>query len=130
MPIEGINESSTHAAPPPWSPAASSQAIFSPNPKQPNDYFQFPSSNSLSKWKNQEYSAWNQPSIQERQPSQTEMTHEGVDRVRQLLMQPNKPLGDQQHAQYSQHNENSANYNQYSSSQGPTQQQQHHYTDL
>lgn len=42
------------------------------------------------------------------------MKHEGVDRVRQLFNQ--------------QQNDNSANYNSHSTSQGTTQQQ--HFTDL
>lgn len=62
------------------------------------------------------------------------MTREGIDQLRQRLMQQNQSSTDQQYKQqptYNQRSGNSAGYNPYSSSQGSTQQQQQqHFTDL
>ncbi len=78
---EGIAESHSRNASQPWSPT-----IFSPNQEQPNDYFNYPSENTLAKWKNQEYSPWNQQRVQDQQQSQIPMTREGVDQIRQRLL--------------------------------------------
>jgi hypothetical protein len=105
--------------------------MFSPNQQQTNDYFNYPSDNILAKWKNQEYSPWNQQNIQEQQQSQIPMTREGIDQLRQRLTQQNQSSADQQYKQqatYNQRSGNSAGYNPYSSSQGSTQQK--HFTDL
>lgn len=102
--------------------------MFSPNQQQTNDYFNYPSDNVLAKWKNQEYSPWNQQRIEDQQQSQIPMTREGVDQLRQRLMQQNQSPVDQQYAIYNQASGNSATHNPYSSSQGSTQQQ--HFTDL
>jgi len=86
--------------------------------------------NILGKWKNQEYSPWNQQR-QDQERSQIPMTREGIELLRQRLMQQNQSSADQQYKQYPTHNQrsgNSAGYNPYSSSQGSTQQ--HHFTDL
>jgi hypothetical protein len=63
------------------------------------------------------------------------MTREGVDQLRQRLMQQNQSSIDQSHKQYSTYNQRSGNSNAptnynnpYSSSQGSIQQQ--HFTDL
>ena len=105
--------------------------MFSPNQQQTNDYFNYPSDNILAKWKNQEYSPWNQSSMQDQQQSQIPMTREGVDHLRQRLMQQNQSAVDQQYKQKPQYNQrigNSASYNPYNSSQGSTQQ--YNFTDL
>jgi hypothetical protein len=128
---EGIAESHTRTASQPWSPSYNTQAIFSPNQPQTNDYFNYPTDNVLGKWKNQEYSPWNQQRVQDQQQSQIPMTREGVEQLRQRLTQQNQSSADQQykqHATYNQRSGNSASYNPYSSSQGSTQQQ--HFTDL
>ena len=108
------------------------QALFSPvQQQQTNDYFNYPSANVLSKWKNQEYSPWNQQQIQDQQQSQIPMTREGVDQLRQRLAQQNPSPVSQQYKQqptYNQRSGNSASYNPYTSSQGSAQQQ--HFTDL
>jgi hypothetical protein len=62
------------------------------------------------------------------------MTREGVDQIRQRLMQQNQSSVDQPYKQYTTYNQPSGNsnaatsYNPYSSSQGSIQQQ--HFTDL
>ena len=60
------------------------------------------------------------------------MTREGIDQLRQRLMQQNPSSVDQSYKQYNQRSGNSnapTSYNNpYSSSQGSTQQ--HHFTDL
>ncbi|CAF1290959.1 unnamed protein product [Rotaria sp. Silwood1] len=134
---QSIPELNTRTVPQPWSPPLNSQSMFSPYEQQDNNYFQYPSTNVLGKWKNQEYSPWNQLYIQENKPSQIPMTHEGVDYIRQRLMQQNQSVTDQKYKKYNKQSDNSANYNLYSSSQGSKQQQQqqqqqqqHHYTDL
>lgn len=132
---EGIAESHTRSASQPWSPSYDNPSIFSPNQQQQtNDYFQYPTDNVLSKWKNQEYTPWNQTRLQDQQQSQIPMTREGIDQLRQRLMQQNQPSTNQQYKQqqqqtYNQRSGNSAGYNPYSSSQG-SNQQQHHFTDL
>jgi len=128
---KGIAESHTRTASQPWSPSFNNQSILSPNQQQTNDYFNYPSDNILGKWKNQEYSPWNQPNTQDQQQSQIAMSREGVDQIRQRLMQQNQSYADQQYKQYANYNQrsgNSASHNPYSSSQGSKQQQ--HFTDL
>jgi hypothetical protein len=132
---EGIAESHTRTSSQPWSPTFNTQSILSPNQQQSNDYFNYPSENTLAKWKNQEYSPWNQQRVQDQQQSQIPMTREGVDQLRQRLMQQNQSSIDQSHKQYSTYNQRSGNSNAptnynnpYSSSQGSIQQQ--HFTDL
>jgi len=120
---EGIAESHTRTASQPFSPSS----LFSPNQQQTNDYFNYPSENILAKWKNQEYSPWNQSTIPNQQQSQIPMTREGVEQLRQRLTQQNQSTADQQYKQYA--SGNSTGYNQYSTpQQGSTQQ--HHFTDL
>ncbi|CAF2549731.1 unnamed protein product [Rotaria sp. Silwood2] len=123
-----IAESHTSTVPQPWSPPLNSQSMFSPNQQQDNDYFKYPSTNVLGKWKNQEYSPWNQLYIEEHKPSQIPMTREGVDYIRQRLMQQNQSVTTPQYKTYNQYVGNSANHNLYTSSQGSKQQQ--HFTDL
>ncbi|CAF1165525.1 unnamed protein product [Adineta steineri] len=130
---EGIAESHMRNASQPFSPPYDSQPLFSPNQQQQqnNDFFNFPSSNVLGKWKNQEYSPWNQSSAQDSQRSQMPMTREGIDQLRQRLTQQNPPPPqpvNQPYSAYNQRSGNSASYNPYPSTQGPPQQQ--HFTDL
>ena len=102
------------------------QGLFSPNTSQTNESFKYPSENLLSKWKNQEYSPWNQQSQQETNSSQISMTREGVDTIRQRLMQQNLSQIEQQYKQHGISDKSVVNDN-YSSSQGSTQK---HFTDL
>ncbi|CAF3829679.1 unnamed protein product [Rotaria sordida] len=128
---QSMSELQTRNVSQPWSSPLDSQSMFSPNQQQQqqdNDYFQYPSGNILGKWKNQEYSPWNQLYMQEHKSSQIPMTREGVELIRQRLMQQNQPQTDQRYQTYKQQNDNSANYNLYSSSQGSKSQQ--HFTDL
>ncbi|CAF1225995.1 unnamed protein product, partial [Adineta ricciae] len=129
----GIAESHMRTASQPWSPTANSQSVLSPTQQQTDDFFTFPSSNVLSKWKNQEYSPWNQSYSQEQQQSQMPMTRDGVDQLRQRLTQQVPSTGNQSyqpHSSFNQRNEPSAAaYHPYSSSsQGSGQQ--YHFTDL
>ena len=130
--LAGIAESHMRTASQPWSPSANSQSVLSPTQQQTNDFFTFPSSNVLAKWKNQEYSPWNQSYSQEQQQSQIPTTREGVDQLRQRLTQQVPSAGNQpyqSHSSFNQRNEPSAAYHPYSSSsQGSGQQ--YHFTDL
>jgi hypothetical protein len=127
---EGIAESHNRTLSQPWSPPYNNnnpQPLFSPNQAQPqqqsNDYFVYPTDSMLGKWKNQEYTPWNQPRLQDQQ-AQIPMTREGIELLRQRLMQQNQSSNNQQYKQYpsyNQRNENSATYS--------TSQHQH-FTDL
>ena len=101
---------------------------FSPNQQQASDYFQYPTDSTLSKWKNQEYSPWNQQRISDQQQSQVPMSHQGIDQLRQRLMQQNPSSVEQQYKQYSTYKQSTNATNPYSSSQGSLGQQ--HFTDL
>jgi len=61
-------------------------ALFSPPQSTSNDYFQYPTDNIGNKWKGQDYSAWNQRQ-EEHHSSQIPMTRDGVDLIRQRLLQ-------------------------------------------
>ena len=110
--------------------------MLSPNQTQSNDYFNYPSSNTLAKWKNQEYSPWNQQRLSNEQQSQIPMTREGIEQLRQRLMQQNQSSSSaeqsyKQYATYKQTPPASQNAGQsYSSSLPQTSTRQQHFTDL
>ncbi|CAF1296158.1 unnamed protein product [Rotaria sp. Silwood1] len=129
---EGIAESHTRSASQPWSPPNTSQSIFSPNQQQTTtttttNHFNYPSENLHSKWKNQDYSSWNQSKIQDQRQSQMPMTHDGIDNLRQRLTQSNQSYS---YSGLNQRSSNNTSPNPYPSSQRSQQQQQQHFTDL
>ncbi|CAF1187201.1 unnamed protein product [Rotaria sordida] len=126
---EGIAESHTRSASQPWSPPNNSQSIFSPNQQQTTtiNHFNYPSENLLSKWTNQDYSSRNQSKIQDQRQSQIPMTHDGIDNLRQRLMQPNQSYS---YMGFNQRSSNNANPNIYPLSQQRSQYQQQNFTDL
>ncbi|CAF2926457.1 unnamed protein product [Rotaria sp. Silwood2] len=124
---EGIAESHTRSASQPWSPPNNSQSLFSPNQHQTTtNNVNYPSDSLLSKWKSQDYSSWNQSKIQDQRQSQMPMTHDGIDNIRQRLMQPNQSYS---YSGLNQRSSNNVSPNPYPSSQR-SQQQQQHFTDL
>ena len=62
-------------------------ALFSPSQSTSNDHFQYPTDTIGNKWKGQDYSPWNQQRQEEYYSSQIPMTREGVDLIRQRLLQ-------------------------------------------
>lgn len=126
----GMAESYGKPASQPWSPSSNNQAMFSPTQPPTNDYFNYPSDNILSKWKNQDYTPWNQQTNQEQHQTQIPMTREGVDTLRQRLTQQNPSQLDQQYKQYATAYNQRPGNNMYSPSQGPSASTQKHFTDL
>jgi hypothetical protein len=125
----GMAESYGKPVSQPWSPASNNQAMFSPNQQTTNDYFKYPSDNILSKWKNQDYTPWNQQANQEQQ-SQIPMTREGVDTLRQRLSQQNPSQVEQPYKPYATAYNQRPGNSMYSPSQGPSASTQKHFTDL
>ena len=121
----GIAESHTRNASQPWSPSYNPQStIISNQQHETTNHFSYPSDNLLSKWTHQDYSPWNQPTIQDQRQAQIPMTHDGIDNLRQRLMQ-----SKQLHSSngFNQRSSSNTSLSPYSSSQ---RLQQQNFTDL
>ena len=84
----------------------------------------YSSENLFSKWKNHNYSSLPQSQIQDQHQSQILMTHDGVDSLRQRLMQSSKSYSS---IGLNQRINNNASVSPYPLSQ---RSQQQHFTDL
>jgi hypothetical protein len=127
--VLGFVESHARTAAQPWSPISTGQTVMSPNQDSTNTSFNYPSESILNKWKKQEYSPWNQQRIQA-QATSIPMTREGIENLRQRLMEQNTPQLDQQYKPYAGYNQRGVNQNYYSPSQAGTSFISKHFTDL